>query len=84
MDLEPGGGPRLVGFSNHLGHAVGSAAAVPLLIGGIMLCAWLAGLAPRWSAAGTVTMKTNASLALLLAGGALILLHPYRRAAWGR
>jgi len=73
-----------VGFSNHLGHAVGSAAAVPLLIGGIMLCAWLAGLAPRWSAAGTVTMKTNASLALLLAGGALILLHPYRRAAWGR
>jgi PAS domain S-box-containing protein len=56
-------------------------ASVAVVIGGAHLAAWLGGAAPAWSAAGAITMKTNMSLALVVAGAALLLSRsPARRA----
>jgi PAS domain S-box-containing protein len=52
--------------------AAGTAAA----IGAFYLLAWLSGAAPRWSASGLITVKTNMALALVLAGAALVLVEP--------
>ncbi len=57
--------PRLVRF----------AAATAIVIGGVYFGAWLGGVAPGWSAAGVITMKANMSLAVVLAGTALLLLN---------
>jgi len=69
------------------GWAIGVAGATGAIIGGAYLAAWMGGLARRWSATGVLTMKTNMSLSLVLAGGALLLLDPARvtakRRAWG-
>ncbi|MBI5545166.1 MAG: PAS domain S-box protein, partial [Deltaproteobacteria bacterium] len=56
--------------------AVRVAGAAAMTIGGVWLVAWFSGYAPRWSAGGTITMKTNAALAMFLAGSALLLLGP--------
>jgi PAS domain S-box-containing protein len=58
--------------------AVRAAGTTVAIIGATYLLAWLAGVAARWSAAGVITMKTNMSLALALAGAALLLLEPER------
>ncbi len=47
-----------------------------MIIAGVWLVAWFRGYAPRWPAGGTITVKTNAALALFLAGSALLLLGP--------
>lgn len=54
------------------------ASAIAIIIGGFWLLAWLSGAAPRWSAAGTLTMKTNAGVSALLAGITLLLLRTSR------
>ncbi len=46
------------------------------LIGATWLILWLAGIAPRWSAGGVLTVKANMALGLLLAGLALLALAP--------
>ena len=58
-----------------LGRAVRVAAALSATLGGGYLVAWVLGAAARWSAAGVLTMKANMSLALVLAGAALLLLE---------
>ena len=52
------------------------AGAAAMTIGVVWLLAWFGGYAARWSAGGTITVKTNAALAMLLAGSALLLLGP--------
>jgi len=67
-------------------QAVRLAGAIATLIGAFYFVTWQVGLAPRWSAAGAITMKTNMSVSLVLAGVALLLLEhgqvtPRRRLA---
>ena len=56
-------------------------------VGVVYLAAWFTGSAAAWSAAGAVTMKTNAALGLVLAGIALLAVDgdqvPGRRRAAG-
>jgi PAS domain S-box-containing protein len=47
-----------------------------IVIGLSWLCFWFSGVAPRWSAAGVNTVKTNMALCQVLAGAALLLLAP--------
>lgn len=47
---------------------------VPLLIGGAWLVAWISGWAPELATKGVITVKTNMSVCLLLAGAGLLLL----------
>lgn len=58
------------------------AAIAAVLIGGIWLLFWFGGVAPRWSAAGVLTVKTNMALGQVLAGAALLLLAPVNRSSW--
>ena len=52
-----------------------------MFIGSTWLVLWLTGVAPRWSAEGVNTMKTNMAVGQVLAGGALLLLSPLARKA---
>jgi PAS domain S-box-containing protein len=56
-------------------------ASVAVVIGGAYLAAWIGGAAPGWSAAGAITMKANMSLALVVAGIALLLSRASTRRA---
>jgi PAS domain S-box-containing protein len=47
-----------------------------IAIGLSWLCFWFSGVAPRWSAEGVNTVKTNMALCQVLAGAALLLLAP--------
>jgi PAS domain S-box-containing protein len=61
------------------------AAAAALSIGFGWLLLWLLGAAPRWSASGAITVKTNMALCQLFGGAALLLLWPAeidRRRRW--
>ncbi len=52
---------------------------VTVAVGALYLAAWSSGAAARWSASGTITMKTNAALAITVAGSALLALGPGSR-----
>jgi PAS domain S-box-containing protein len=54
--------------------AIRAAGAMGIFIGGFWLVAWLTGWAPRQSASGLITMKTNMALGQMLSGAALLLL----------
>jgi PAS domain S-box-containing protein len=59
------------------------AATIAILVGGFWLAAWLSGIAAQWSEEGYLTVKTNTSVAILLAGLALLLLAPCKvRTPW--
>jgi PAS domain S-box-containing protein len=57
---------------------VRGAAAVAGLIGATHVVLWLAGVPPRWSAAGAITVKTNMALAQVLGAVALLLVGGLR------
>lgn len=59
-------------------RAVLIASGIAIVIGAFWLVAWFSGVAPRWSAAGMLTVKTNTSLSAFAAGISLLLLHPSR------
>ncbi len=64
-------GPRAA-WANRAARAAGAFSA---LVGGTYLALWLGGMAPRWSAAGVLTMKANMALSLLVAGAGLLLIE---------
>ncbi len=64
--------------------AVRASGVTAIAVGGLYLCAWLLGIAPRWSASGVITMKTNAALAIAFAGSALLVLGPEVSRGWKR
>src|SRR5512133_1223339 len=71
--VAPSGGTAAARPVRRAVRALGATAAI---VGATSLATWLAGVAPRWSAAGVITVKANMSLALLLAGAALLLVEP--------
>jgi len=54
-------------------YGVRLAGVVGVVIGGFWLAAWLSGVAPQWSSASAITVKTNMAAGQLLAGVALLL-----------
>jgi PAS domain S-box-containing protein len=79
---QPDARPRYAAVATWSVRVAGTTA---VLIGGVHFALWLAGVVPRWSAQGVITMKTNMALAQVLAGVALLSLGagrvaPRRRA----
>jgi PAS domain S-box-containing protein len=83
---RPGGSPadRSDAVPRYVPAAIHACAAISFTIGVVHLVAWAAGVVPRWSAAGVITVKTNMALSQVLGATALYLLTKGRGGKLGR